>query len=309
MTRIRRAESPRPAMLAVAGDSAAGKTTVTRGLAEALGEDRSTSVCVDGYHRHDRRERRGPPVTPLHPACEHAGTMERDLRLLAMGRPIPAPACGHRDGPPAGSRLIEPRDLVIVEGLLPFRTRPARACFDVTVYLDPPEPVRLGWKAARDAGRRGRTRERVLAGIAGREADSAVLVRPQRQEADIVVRFEPAGGRGEAPLSVTLLLRPTVRHPDLARILAGTTGSAARLVPARDCDGTPVDALHVDGEADPLEADAVARAIWYDLGVPEPLPGCLGRMPGGSRNEPLRITQLVLLHHLIRAGVWRVPGE
>ena len=37
----------RPSMLAIAGDSAAGKTTLTRGLIEALGPQRATSICVD----------------------------------------------------------------------------------------------------------------------------------------------------------------------------------------------------------------------------------------------------------------------
>ena len=60
--RLRRSEAapepPRPVMLAIAGDSAAGKTTLTRGIAEALGADRAIALCVDDYHRYDRVERR-----------------------------------------------------------------------------------------------------------------------------------------------------------------------------------------------------------------------------------------------------------
>src|SRR5215210_5474029 len=48
----------RPIMLAIAGDSASGKTTITKGLVEALGADRITSICVDDYHRYDRIERK-----------------------------------------------------------------------------------------------------------------------------------------------------------------------------------------------------------------------------------------------------------
>ncbi|MDQ4098773.1 MAG: phosphoribulokinase, partial [Actinomycetota bacterium] len=46
--------STRPIMLAIAGDSAAGKTTITKGLVAALGPERITSICVDDYHRYDR---------------------------------------------------------------------------------------------------------------------------------------------------------------------------------------------------------------------------------------------------------------
>ena len=48
------AGAPRPVMIAIAGDSAAGKTTLTRGIVEALGRDRATALCVDDYHRYDR---------------------------------------------------------------------------------------------------------------------------------------------------------------------------------------------------------------------------------------------------------------
>lgn len=47
----------------------AGKTTLTRGIVEALGRDRSTSIRVDDSHRYDRQERKQLPVTPLHPTA------------------------------------------------------------------------------------------------------------------------------------------------------------------------------------------------------------------------------------------------
>src|SRR5207248_8629288 len=51
----------RPVMLAIAGDSAAGKTTLARGIAETLGADRATARSVDDYHRYDRAQRRDVP--------------------------------------------------------------------------------------------------------------------------------------------------------------------------------------------------------------------------------------------------------
>lgn len=47
----------RPIVLGIVGDSAAGKTTITRGLVELLGEDRVTHICADDYHKYDRIER------------------------------------------------------------------------------------------------------------------------------------------------------------------------------------------------------------------------------------------------------------
>ena len=58
---------PRPTILGVVGDSAAGKTTLTRGLVRILGEDKVTHVCTDDYHRYDRKQRSERNITPLDP--------------------------------------------------------------------------------------------------------------------------------------------------------------------------------------------------------------------------------------------------
>ena len=159
LMRLRRSESvpepPRPVMLAIAGDSAAGKTTLTRGIAEALGADRAIALCVDDYHRYDRAERRGVPFTVLNPECNYISVMEQHLQLLALGRPILKPVYDHSTGTLTRPVLVEPREFVIVEGLLPLHTKLARACFDIAVYLDPPEEIRREWKLTAGLRRTG----------------------------------------------------------------------------------------------------------------------------------------------------------
>lgn len=212
---------------------------------------------VDDYHRYDRAERAGKPFTALHPDCNHIDIMEQHLQLLSMGEPILKPVYDHSTGELVRPELVEPRDFVIVEGLLPLHTRMARACFDITVYLDPPEPLRHSWKVRRDCAKRGYTPEQVMEELARREPESAAYIRPQRKHADIVVRFAPVAGRLDppgTPLSAELLLRPTIDHPELADVLdsgAGDTETAMHLRLHRDTDGRPVDALHVHGYVSP----------------------------------------------------------
>ncbi len=69
----------RPIILGVVGDSAAGKTTLTRGLVRVLGEDNVTHVCIDDYHRYDRRQRAERNITPLHPDCNYMDIMAQHL--------------------------------------------------------------------------------------------------------------------------------------------------------------------------------------------------------------------------------------
>ncbi|WP_083983486.1 phosphoribulokinase [Actinomadura hibisca] len=307
-----RGSGRRPVMLAIAGDSAAGKTTLTRGLVQCLGADRMTAVCVDDYHRYDRAERAGRPFTALHPDCNHIDIMEQHLQLLSMGEPILKPVYDHSTGELVRPELVKPKDFVIVEGLLPLHTRLARACFDITVYLDPPEPLRHSWKVKRDCDKRGYTPEQVMAELDRREPESAAYIRPQRRWADIVVRFAPVAGRVDppgTPLSAELLLRPTIDHPELSTVLDGAApgggDTAMHLRLHRDTDGRPVDALHVHGYVSPEESQVVKKAIWERLGTRTGngllSPDSLGRFGESDTSDPLAITQLLLLYHLLDA--------
>lgn len=332
----------RPVMLAIAGDSASGKTTLANGLVDVLGRERCLSVCVDDYHRYDRFERAALPFTALHPSANHIVIMEQHLQLLATGRPVLKPVYDHSTGLLARPELVEPAEFVIVEGLLPLHSRLSRACFDVTVYLDPPEEVRRSWKLDRDIHTRGYTPAQVDAELLRREPESEAFVRPQRDHADIVVSFAPVAGRADppgTPLSAELTLRPTIRHPDLAGMIASapvhervpvgstgniaaagseqlatseavrheppTTGRVVHLKLGRDSDGRPVDLLHVHGYVPAERSRDVQAAIWASLGERGATPDVLGRLGPAGRSEPLAITQLLLLHHLLEAARWR----
>jgi phosphoribulokinase len=305
MTRATDARDRRPVMLAIAGDSASGKTTLTEGLVKALGADRCVAVCTDDYHRYDREERKDKPFTALHPDCNYVDIMEQHLQTLATGGSILKPVYDHSTGQLARPELIEPRDFVIVEGLLPLYTKMSRACFDVAVYLNPPEEIRTEWKVTRDTKKRGYTRAQVLAELERREAESEEFIRPQRAHADIVVRFAPIQTREDpptTPLSAELMLRPTIPHPDLAQLVGGTAQRAIHLKLARDDHGRPVDALHVHGYVDREESAVVEKLIWSGLGTNGDPPASLGYLSEDQRSEPLAIAQLILLYHLLNAG-------
>jgi len=296
----------RPIMLAIAGDSGTGKTTITAGLAEALGPERITSVGADDYHRYDRKERKSLPFTPLNPKCNYMGILDQHFQHLATGEPILKPIYDHDTGELGRPEYVDPREFVIVEGLLPLYTDMSRACFDVGVYLDPPEDIRVAWKLARDTKKRGYTEDEVREDLKKREPESEEFIRPQRARADIVVRFAPnedRGGTPDDPLSATLLLRPTIDHPPLHEILGDDTAEAMHLKLIRDDDGKPVDAVHIHSDADREITKKVEQAIWDELGVDTPLPESLGRLDPDAdvRDEPLALTQLVLLYHLIQA--------
>jgi phosphoribulokinase len=179
------------------------------------------------------------------------------------------------------------------------------------VYLDPPEDIRRKWKLKRDCAERGYTREQVLAELERREPESDAFIRPQRQQADISVRFAPVAGhdaRPGIPLSAEILLRPTIQHPELCHVLTDDDRRTVHLKLMRDGDGRPVDALHIHGYAPREDSRIVEKAIWEQLSFApsqaiagEGLPDKLGEYAPGRRSEPLAIAQLLLLWHLLEA--------
>ncbi|HEV7862882.1 MAG TPA: hypothetical protein VGR20_09285, partial [Acidimicrobiia bacterium] len=127
-------------------------------------------------------------------------------------------------------------------------------------------------------------------------------IRPQRSHADIVVRFDPIEDRGESAEhlpSATILLRPTVVHADVGAIITEDVKEGVHLKLIRDEDGKPVDAIHVHGYAPPELTRPIEEAIWAELDLDEPLPSNLG-MLDGEHSPSLALTQLLLLHHVLR---------
>ena len=118
--------SPRPIILGIVGDSAAGKTTLTKGIAQLLGEDNVTVICTDDYHRYDRQQRSEIGITALHPDCNYLDIMQQHLSLLRTGQPILKPVYSHKTGTFEPPQYIKPNKFVVVEGLLGYSTRGAR---------------------------------------------------------------------------------------------------------------------------------------------------------------------------------------
>ena len=304
----------RPIILGIVGDSAAGKTTLTKGIAQVLGPENVTVICTDDYHKYDRKQRAEIGITAIHPDCNHLDIMQQHLSLLRMGQPILKPIYNHKTGCFDPPEYINPQKFVIIEGLLGYSTRTARECYDVKVYLAPPESLRAQWKIKRDTQKRGYDPEQVLEQLRKREPDSEAYIRPQRQWSDIVVTFYPPEEETEnnGSLNVRLVLRPTIPHPNFSEIISASNGSATppiRLGLDRDM-GKPVDVLGVDRHATLEQVNKLEQIICSDM--PNLKSVCdresnpeLGKIAGTTgetiQSYPLAITQLLITYHMLKA--------
>ncbi len=299
-------------ILGIVGDSAAGKTTLTRGIAQVLGEDNVTIICTDDYHRFDRKQRAELGITALHPDCNYLDIIQQHLTLLRSGQPILKPIYNHDTGFFDPPEYIKPKQYVIVEGLLGYATRAARDAYDVKVYLAPPESLRAQWKVKRDTRKRGYTEEQVLAALSKREPDSEAFIRPQRKGSDMVVTFYPTSDGNEGDLNVRLVLRPTIPHPELVKMFDPTQphpDSGVRLGLDRDM-GKPVDVLEIDGHATDQQVREVEKLMCADVPF---LESCrldnnveIGKVVGTTgetiQSYPLALTQLLIAYHMLKAS-------
>ena len=296
-----------PIIIGIVGDSASGKSTLSVGVAQILGADHCTVICTDDYHRYSRAERAAAGLSALDPRANHIDIVEQHLRLLRGGEPILKPVYDHAHGTLQPPEYVRPKEFVIAEGLLGYTTRGMRDCYDVKIYLDPEEELRVKWKIHRDTTKRGYSMAEVMAQIARREIDSPNFIHPQRTFADIVIRFQrPADSNGsDTRLDVRHILRPTLPHPDFTPLFDGSSNAGLRLELARDRDGKPVDVLEINGSISDKRAERIEDLLPMVVKSDGRRDDQVGRIDiaNGAKSHPLALTQLLVGYHAVKAAM------
>ena len=155
----------RPVVLGVAGGSGSGKTSVVDRIVADVGAQRVAVLRHDRYY-HDLRHL--PPDERFQVNVDHPSAFDDELfiaqldSLLRWGA-VESPRYDYATFTrTAGCDLVEPRPVVIVEGILLFASAPIRERIDVKVYVDADADLRLLRRIRRDVLKRGRTVEDVL---------------------------------------------------------------------------------------------------------------------------------------------------
>ena len=303
-------DSSRPIFVGIGGDSGTGKTTITAAFFTLFGADHVTSICLDDYHSLDRRERGLVGLTALNPRANNFGLLEQHIWALKHGEQVSKPVYDHSDGTFKQSEPVTPREIVVIQGLHPFLVPGIRHAFDLKVWLDPEPELRLSWKVQRDVAKRGYTREQVLAELEARRPDAEAYIEPQREHADMVVRFsrpDPAADMGH--LNVQIVQRHTLPRLAFDQELHAT--DAVRLqLDVLDIDGRQADLIEIDGRIRSAAAQLVVDNIWAHVDgrhgqIHHVPPKLLGRYEAAARrgrhSDPLALTQLILTHRILSA--------
>jgi len=298
----------RPIFVGIGGDSGSGKSTLTAGFYRIFPEEQITSLCLDDYHGLDRRQRNLLGITALDPRANNFALMENQLLALKRGYPIMKPVYDHRDGSFGSAEEIRAKEVVIVQGLHPFLVFGVRGLFDLKVWLDPEDELKHKWKVQRDVAKRGYTEEQVRKEIAAREPDVAAYIAPQRQFADLVVRFyrPGSGGGGDEHLSVRIIERAALPRLNLDDVLHDRCeGFCVRR--GEDADETVLD---IDGAIDPVTVRQLEDRIWNHFEARHQhlrhlAPDQFGDFTDGimrkHHSDPLALVQLLLVHRILSA--------
>lgn len=198
-----------PFLVGIAGGSGSGKTSLAAAVASALEPARVARLAHDAYYADRPHLDDGARAAADYDVPD---ALDRDLfvshlRALRSGVPVAPPrycfATHRRLGP---GPMVEPRDIVLVEGILLLHDPEVRAALDLKVFLDVPERTRLARRLTRDVVERGRSEAAVLAQFEAtvRPAHRA-WVEPTRSFADLVLaNVGPLGPLAEIAAAVIL---------------------------------------------------------------------------------------------------------
>ena len=178
-----------PRILAIAGGSCSGKSTLAAYLRDYVGGDRCRLVRQDDYY-HDIRDRGCSPMVNFDiPEALDFGLLRDNLLAFKRGEAVALPNYDfttHQRRTPSEPR--NPRPLIIVEGILLLGQPELRDIFDHSVFMRCAPELRLSRRLERDTTERGRTRDDVLRQFHDQvEPAQQSFVDPSQIHADLVI--------------------------------------------------------------------------------------------------------------------------
>jgi uridine kinase len=194
-------------VIGVAGGSGSGKTTVVRRIVESMGDDHVIVLEHDRYY-HDHPELRLEERAALnydHPDSLETDLMVRHVNELRGGSPVELPVYDFaRHARRQATDAVQPRPIIIVEGILIFADAHLRDLMDVKVFVDTDDDTRFIRRLQRDVAERGRTMDSVIEQYLNTVKPMHLeFVEPSKRYADIII---PRGGHNAVAIDMLLTL-------------------------------------------------------------------------------------------------------
>jgi uridine kinase len=194
---------PDPLVIGIAGGSGSGKTTVAQEILQRVGPARIAFLQHDSYYK----DLSGlPPTQRIEVNFDHPNSLETELLIqhiasLREGKPVEVPIYDFATHSRTGQTFtVQPRRVILVEGILIFTEATLRDMFNVKIFVDTDSDIRFIRRLERDITERKRTTESVI-----KQYQSTVrpmhmeFVEPSKRYADVII---PEGGHNTAALDM-----------------------------------------------------------------------------------------------------------
>ncbi len=191
-------------IVGIAGGSGCGKTTIARRLNEAFPET-SVVIAQDNYYKDlshlPMSERKYTNFD--HPDSIEFTLMRDQLHALKKLRTVDMPQYDFSFHTRQSNTVhVEPKRIVLVEGLLLLAKPEIRDLLDIKLYVDTPEDIRLIRRINRDQSERSRSVPSILNQyLATVRPMHLEFIEPSKRHADLVI---PEGGQNEKAIDIII---------------------------------------------------------------------------------------------------------
>jgi uridine kinase len=194
-----------PLVIGIAGGSGSGKTTLAHMILERVGPNRIAYLPHDAYYKDLSNL---PPNERATINFDHPNSLDNDLliqhvRQLKGGEAFYLPIYDFKTHSRTQStRRIEPRQVIMVEGILIFAEPVLRELLEVKIFVDTDADMRFIRRLERDINERGRTTESVVRQyLATVRPMHLEFVEPSKRYADVII---PEGGQNAVAMEMVV---------------------------------------------------------------------------------------------------------
>ncbi|MCU0293114.1 MAG: uridine kinase [Thermoanaerobaculaceae bacterium] len=206
-------DRPRPLVIGIAGGSGSGKSTVASVILRRVGARRIAFLMHDAYYRdlsHLPLEERVKENFD-HPDSLDTPLLVQHLQELRARRAVEMPVYDFKSYTrTAETQRIDPRAVIIVEGILIFAEPELRKLFDVKLFVDTDADIRFIRRLQRDIAERGRTADSVIRQYLGTVRPMHLeFVEPSKRYADVII---PEGGLNAVAMDMVVARVESLLH-------------------------------------------------------------------------------------------------
>ncbi|MCM3611330.1 uridine kinase [Planococcus sp. MERTA32b] len=201
----------RPVVIGIAGGSGSGKTSVTNSIYEVFKEHSVVVIEQDYYYKdqsHLEFEER-LSTNYDHPLAFDTDLLIQHINELLERRPIEKPVYNYAIHTRAEETiLIEPKDVIILEGILVLEDKRLRDLMDIKLFVDTDGDLRIIRRLLRDINERGRTIDSVIEQYLNvvRPMHNQ-FIEPTKRYADVII---PEGGQNEVAIDLMVTKIKTI---------------------------------------------------------------------------------------------------